>query len=136
MDKQNLPNSTLVLVFGILSIVGCCCYGLPGIIFAIIALIVANKSSKLYKENPDSYLGYQNLKAGKIIAIIGLIMSIFFIIYILWVISYLGWETLQNPELLQEKLRELQNSARLFAESNLDWSKSVDILDGLLSKQS
>ena len=34
------------------------------------------------------------------------------------------------------KLRELQNSARLFAESNLDWSKSVDILDGLLSKQS
>ena len=34
------------------------------------------------------------------------------------------------------KLRELQKGARLFAESNLDWSKSVDILDGLLSKQS
>jgi len=109
MDKQTLPNSTLVLVFGILSIVGCCCYGLPGIIFAIIALIVANKSSKLYKENPDSYLGYQNLKTGKIMAIIGLILSILLFIYILWVISYLGWETLQDPELLQEKLRELQN---------------------------
>ena len=34
------------------------------------------------------------------------------------------------------KLRELQKGARLFAESTLDWSKSVDILDGLLSKQS
>ena len=34
------------------------------------------------------------------------------------------------------KLRELQKGARLFAESTLDWSKSVDILVGLLSKQS
>ena len=109
MEKQTLPNSTLVLVLGILSIIGCCCYGLPGIIFAIIALIVANKSSQLYKESPDSYLGYQNLKAGKIMAIIGIILSMLFIIYIVWVISYLGWEILQDPELLQEKLNELQN---------------------------
>ncbi|MDX5584249.1 MAG: CCC motif membrane protein [Aureibaculum sp.] len=109
MEKQTLPNSTLVLVLGILSIIGCCCYGLPGIIFAIIALIVANKSSQLYKENPDSYIGYQNLKAGKIMAIIGIILSVLLIIYILWVISYLGWEIFQDPELLQEKLNELQN---------------------------
>lgn len=109
MEKQTLPNSTLVLVLGILSIIGCCCYGLPGIIFAIIALIVANKSSKLYNENPDTYLGYQNLKAGKIMAIIGIILSMLFIIYIIWAISYLGWEILQDPELLQEKLNELQN---------------------------
>ena len=109
MEKQTLPNATLVLVLGILSIIGCCCYGLPGIIFAIIALIVANKSSQLYKESPDSYLGYQNLKAGKIMAIIGIILSMLFIIYIIWVISYLGWEILQDPELFQEKLNELQN---------------------------
>ncbi len=41
---------------------------------------------------------------------------------------------IKNMEI--NRLRELQNSARVFAESNLDWSKSVDILDELLSKQS
>lgn len=109
MEKQTLPNSTLVLVMGILSIIGCCCYGAPGIIFGIIALVAAQKSTKLYNENPDLYLGYQNVKAGKIMGIIGIIISILFFIYIIWVISYIGWEVLQDPELLKEKLEELQN---------------------------
>jgi glycosyltransferase involved in cell wall biosynthesis len=34
------------------------------------------------------------------------------------------------------KLRELQGQARLFAESNLDWSTTVERLSGLILRQS
>jgi len=109
MDKQQLPNSTLVLVMGILSLVGCCFYSIPGFIFGIIALIVGKNATAEYKQAPDSYTGYDNVKAGKIMAIIGLVLSFLYLILIIGIISYLGWETLQDPELMQQKMEELQN---------------------------
>ncbi|MBT8287759.1 MAG: DUF4190 domain-containing protein [Flavobacteriaceae bacterium] len=111
MEKQTLPNSTLVLVMGIISIVGCCCYGLPGLICGIVAVVVGQKATNLYKESPEIYSGYENVKAGKIMGIIGIVLSVLFTIYIIWVISLIGWEALQNPELLQEKIQDLQRTA-------------------------
>ena len=75
--QQDVPNSTAVLVLGILSIVFCWCYGLPGVILGIIALVLAGKGEKLYKANPEFYKqgSYKNLNAGKICAIIGLSLS-------------------------------------------------------------
>lgn len=108
MEKQTLPNSTLVLVMGILSIIGCCCYGFPGIIFGIIALVVGKNATTIYNENPDTYLGFPNVKAGKIMGIIGIVISILYVILIIWLISYFGWETLQDPELFKERLENLQ----------------------------
>ena len=108
MEKQTLPNSTLVLVMGILSILGCCCYGFPGIIFGIIALVAGKKATTIYNQDPDTYLGFPNVKAGKIMGIIGIVISILFLIYIIWIISYFGMEALQDPELLKEKLENLQ----------------------------
>ncbi|WBL23572.1 CCC motif membrane protein [Zunongwangia sp. HRR-M8] len=74
--KEKLPNSTLILVFGILSIIGCCCYGLFGIIFGILAIVLANKAKELYYANPELYMGYENVKTGRILGIIGLILSV------------------------------------------------------------
>ena len=37
--QQQLPNATAVLVLGIISIVGCFCYGIIGLILGIIALV-------------------------------------------------------------------------------------------------
>ncbi len=108
METQKLPNATLILVMGILSIVGCCCYGLPGLICGIIAIVLAAKATKIYKSAPETYSGYGNVKAGKIMGIIGVVLSILFVIYLFWIISYFGWETLQDPELLQEKIKEMQ----------------------------
>ena len=108
MEKQTLPNSTLVLVMGILSIIGCCCYGFPGIIFGIIALVVGKNATTIYNENPDSYLGFPNVKAGKIMAIIGIVISVIYIALIIFMISYFGWDAIQDPELLRERLEELQ----------------------------
>jgi len=110
MEKQKLPNSTLILILGILSILGCCCYGIPGLISGIIAIILANNATKIYKLAPDEYSDYGNVKAGKIMAIIAIVLSILFIFMIVAVISFFGWETLQNPELLQEKLNEMQSA--------------------------
>jgi hypothetical protein len=77
-----LPNSTGVLVLGILSIVFCLCYGFIGLILGIIAVVLGSKGMTLYNANPTAYTqaSYNNLKAGRICGIIGLILSILMII--------------------------------------------------------
>lgn len=100
--QQQLPNSTAVLVLGIISIVGCFCYGIVGLILGIIALVLAGKAKKLYDQNPGMYseASFKNMKAGKVCGIIGLCLSaayvVFFIVYIAiigTVISGMPWET-------------------------------------------
>ena len=87
--QQQIPNSTAVLVLGIISIVGCFCYGIIGIILGIIALVLSGKANKMYNDNPGIYTeaSFKNLKAGKVCAIIGTCLSaaylVFLIIYIL-----------------------------------------------------
>ena len=80
MEKQNLPNAIAVLVLGILSILTCCCYGYVGLILAIIALFLAKKDLKLYHENPSGYLNYSTMNAGRILAIIGVVLNIIVIV--------------------------------------------------------
>jgi hypothetical protein len=77
IPKDQLPNSTAVLVMGILSIIFCWCWGLIGLILGIIGLILGAKSKKLYKEEPGRYSesSYKNLNAGYICALIGTILS-------------------------------------------------------------
>ncbi|MGY5850909.1 CCC motif membrane protein [Salegentibacter sp. F14] len=75
MERTQLPNSTLILIFGILSIIGCCCYGILGVIFGIIALVMAKRATEIYNANPELYTGYENVKTGRILAIIGLVLS-------------------------------------------------------------
>ncbi|WP_298538538.1 CCC motif membrane protein [uncultured Aquimarina sp.] len=92
MEKQTLPNSTLILVFGILSILGCCCYGILGLIFAIVALVLAKKATAMYTENPELYEGYNNVKTGKILAIIGLILSAIYLVFVVIMFATIGYE--------------------------------------------
>ncbi|MFH4968186.1 CCC motif membrane protein [Gaetbulibacter sp. M240] len=106
MEQQKLPNSTLILVFGIISILGCCFYGV-GFILGIVALVLASKATKLYKENPDLYTGYQNVKIGKILSIIGIILGALYLILLLWMITTFGWETMQDQDLMQERIQEM-----------------------------
>lgn len=107
MEKQKLPNAIAVLILGILSIPGCCFYGI-GLIFGIIALVLAKKDTALYNSNPDGYDGYSNLKTGKILAIIGIVLNIIGILSIVAVVAMFGWEALNNQEMLQQRLMEMQ----------------------------
>jgi hypothetical protein len=104
MEQQKLPNSTLILVFGIISIVTCCCYGILGLIFGIIAMVMAKKATALYMENPEQYSGYQNVKTGKILAIIGIILSSLYLIYVIWIFATIGAGGLmeQNQQWMDE----------------------------------
>ncbi len=103
--KQDLPNATTILVLGILSIVTCWCIGIVGLGIGITALFLAGKAIKIYNLSPSSYSesSYNNIKAGKICAIIGVCLSsfmiIYFIIYFLvigLVMSNIPWEELLN----------------------------------------
>ena len=84
--KMELPNSTAVLVLGILSLVFCWCYGFIGLVLGIIAVALSVSARKLYAANPSAYKenSYKNLNAGRTCGIIGICLSsIIFIIIIL-----------------------------------------------------
>jgi hypothetical protein len=95
-----LPNSTAVLVLGILSIFFCFCYGVIGIICGIVSLILYPKDKKLYMENPQAYTlsSYNNLKAGRVCAIIGLILSAIFFAVLVACAIFFGMAFFTNPE--------------------------------------
>ena len=63
---MELPNSTAVLVLGILSIVGCFCYTLPGVALGIISLVLAGRATNVYNQNPSLFTdaSFKNMKAG------------------------------------------------------------------------
>jgi hypothetical protein len=108
MENQKLPNATAVLGLGIISIITCCCYGILGLILAIIALVLAKKDMDLYRQSPEKFSNYNNLNVGRILAIIGLVLNILTMIYFIWALSYIGLDALQDPALMQEKMKELQ----------------------------
>ena len=104
MEKRSLPNATAVLVLGILSIITCCCYGIIGLALGIIALVLAKKDLALYQENPELYSNFSNLNTGKILAIIGIVLSAIYIIYMVVIFSTVGMEGIQHMQ--QEMLKK------------------------------
>jgi hypothetical protein len=88
MQKEKLPNATAVLVLGICSIVFGCF--VVGMVLGIIGLVLAGKSKRLYKENPDKYEGYGSLNAGFVMSIIGTIIGSLYTIYWVIAVAFLG----------------------------------------------
>lgn len=80
--KKKLPNGAGILTCGILSIPFA---GLLGLILGIISLSMANSSLREYNKNPDNYTesSYKNVNAGRICAIIGLVLSPIWILFAL-----------------------------------------------------
>ena len=103
MEKQTLPNSTLILVFGILSIITCCCWGILGLIFGIVALVMAKTAKQTYMAQPEIYTGYNNVKTGRILAIIGIILSALYLIANIVLIAMYGWDGMQ--EVIMESMQ-------------------------------
>jgi heme/copper-type cytochrome/quinol oxidase subunit 2 len=107
MEKQKLSNATAVLVLGILSLIGTCCYGILGLICGIIALILFSIDNKKYKANPDLYDNYSNLNVGRILAIIGSILSVLYLAFIVWFVMKVGLENFQDPDAMKEIMEEM-----------------------------
>ncbi|WP_461789980.1 CCC motif membrane protein [Pedobacter sp.] len=107
-----LPNATAVLVMGILSIVTCCCfYGIISLILGIIAIVLGNKDTRLYLANVGMYTesSYKNLRAGRICAIIGLVLSAITLIACVIIIVTFGFDVLRNQEAMKDLIMEMQN---------------------------
>ncbi len=88
MAQQQLPGSGTALTMGILSIVlTIFCCGPFGMIFSFIGLSNAKSAERTYLQNPSEYIGYDNVKTGRILSYIGLGISI---LYLIFTILYFG----------------------------------------------
>lgn len=108
MEKQKLPNVTAVIVLGIVSILAsCCCTVIVGAIPGIIGLVLAKKDANLYNSNPDLYEGYNNLKTGKILNIIGIALGVITLLYSIFSIQQAGgWDAYM--ETIREAIEQAQ----------------------------
>ncbi|MFP4620541.1 MAG: CCC motif membrane protein [Bacteroidales bacterium] len=90
-NKQILPNSTAVLILGIVSIVGVLCtQGIMGIILGIIGLVLSGTPMRMVRENPEAYTeaSIKNLKAGRICSIIGVSLGGAFFLLVITLILF------------------------------------------------
>lgn len=108
--QQSLPNATIVLVLGILSILTCCCYGVVGVILGIVALVLSKKDRLLYATNVGLYTesSFKNLNAGRVCAIIGLILSLLCLLINIIFIAAFGWAAMSDPDAMREILQNMQ----------------------------
>lgn len=108
--QQSLPNATVVLVLGILSIVTCCCYGVIGLVLGIVALVLSKKDRILYATNVGAYTesSFKNLNAGRVCAIIGLILNILYLLVTIVFVIFFGWAAMSDPQALREALQNMQ----------------------------
>ncbi len=85
-NKALLPNASATLVLGILSLVlGC---GILGLILGIIGLSISKEAKQLYDKDPDAYIGYGNLNAGRVLCIIGIVIgSISLMVLLFWILG-------------------------------------------------
>ena len=97
MQQAPIPNAAGVLVLGIISIVGCSLYGVPGLICGIIALSLHKKVKEIYLSNPAKYENsYKNAKAGYICAIIGTSLSALYMLIVI-VVALVANSISMNP---------------------------------------
>lgn len=108
MEKQQLPQATTSLILGILSIVTCICYGIIGLPLGIVAYILGRKALRNYSENPEAYRLEGNAAAGKILGAIGIVINVIYLILVIYVLSLIGWDALQDPEQLQQRIEEMR----------------------------
>lgn len=89
--KVDLPNADWIMGLGIASLSLSFLTGIIGLILGIVALNLFKKPSDLYKLAPELYhpSSFRNIKVGRILAIIGIIVSsvvalIFLFIFIIF----------------------------------------------------
>lgn len=108
MEQEKLPNASSAMTIAIFAFIGCCCTnGILGIPLGLIALSKTKKDTILYNENPSKYLNFEQVKTAKIIAIVGLALSILNVIYLIVIIAtgQLG----EQMEQVQEMIDQMQN---------------------------
>ncbi len=90
--QMNLPNSNTILILGILSLVFSWWHiiSIVGIVLSIVTLSLARKDLYLFYSEPNHFTlsSLNNVKAGRVCAIIGLIISI--LVFIVALLTIIG----------------------------------------------
>ena len=88
--RSMAPGAMASLIMGIISLATS--YIFVGIVFAIIGMVLGGKAKRAIAANPSGYRAPGIAKAGHIISIIGLpvsiVCSILFVVYIVLVANY------------------------------------------------
>jgi|GEM_PF-4547736 len=99
-----VPNSNGAFVLGILSLISttvlCICYGfIVGLILSIIGLVLSGSARREYDARPGTYdpKSYQKAKTGRLLNMIGLIISILMTI-VMGTLIYMGLNGQLPPE--------------------------------------
>ncbi len=68
------------------------CFGGFAMVFALTSYYLAHKSQGIYLQNPEDYNNIKNIKKGKVIAIIGIILNLIIVGVTIWTLATIGWE--------------------------------------------
>jgi uncharacterized BrkB/YihY/UPF0761 family membrane protein len=66
---------------------------------------MVKKAAELYKEAPENYTGYSNVKAGKVLAIIGVVLNALMFLYYVFILIFIGMEGFQDPAAFEQLFR-------------------------------
>jgi hypothetical protein len=97
--QNKLPADPSALILGIVGLVigiaGCCCYGFTAIIplgLSIAGLVMANKSMKLYRLNPEEFSesSRSNVSIARVLNIISIILNGLFLFIVIGALAFLG----------------------------------------------
>ena len=99
MTQEQLPGASNAVTMGVVGLVLSFCCWPAGVVFSIISLSGANKADKFYQANPGAYTGHENVKTAKILAYIGIALSIIFVVltilYFAAIFAFIGMEGMQ-----------------------------------------
>ncbi len=110
MEKEKLPNATLILILGMLSILTCCCYGVIGLGLGIAALILAKKDLAIYNQDPGRYKDFANVITGRTLAIVGIVLSVLAMFFFI-IVTAVGEDGMKQwQENLMEKVKYEQEN--------------------------
>lgn len=103
MENKKLPNATLTLIFGLMSILTCWLLGIVGLVFGIVALVISKKDMALLKENPKLYSNASTVLIGRVLAVIGITISTLYLAFIVFVYTVIG---IENVDAWQQNMME------------------------------
>ena len=136
MFKSKLPADPTSLVLGIIALVfgiaGCCCYGISAIIplgLSIWGLVMANKSLREYRENPEAYerSSYTNVNTARVINIIAVILNA--ITFLFFIIVFAIYGTFLSTAILEGIRQGQMNDFETSEYDDYKWESDTIVIE-------
>ena len=145
MNYNKLSADPTSLILGIISIVivilGCCCgfFVIISLVLGIVGLVLANKSLSEYDQFPESYShqSRKNVYAGKVLSIIGTVLSsvitiLFLVVLFFYQMSFSSiikdkFEKFRNKRDTIDSIYIKQSNDGIYEEKDTTYTDSIKI---------